>query len=230
MAIFSELSIAVTSEYHDRLLLFLDVDILFNTHFLTRCHLHSQPGRKVYYPMAFGLYNPHVVYTLHKLGVPREEEQLNVERKESGFWRDFSYTVSCQYLSDYLRVAGFKREPVFGSLPSEASRYQKRNENGESVKAGDKNRPAFGDDEPVHVPANRWGMELYRQYVRSRLVVVRVPDLDLFHMWHPVNCDPTKDWSIFSSCIHHKARTEASNAQLGMLAFNLTRQIKEMHV
>ncbi len=216
------------SDNNDRLLLFLDVDILFNSDFLTRCRLHSQPGRKVYYPLAFGLYNPHVVYTLHKLDMPREDEQLNVERKESGSWREFSYTVSCQYLSDYIQVVEFKEEPVFRPLFTSSVTSQHGNGNGKSVKYGDANMSLFGDSETAS--ATRWGLELYRQYVRSRMMVVRVPDPDLFHVWHQVKCDPTMDWPIFSSCIHHKAITEASNAQLGMLAFNLTSEMEETQV
>lgn len=92
-------------EGSDVLLFFCDVDIAFTQEFLEHCRYYTIPGQTVYYPVVFSLYNPDIVYH-DQDPKPLEDDQLKIT-KETGFWRDFGFGMTCQYRTDFLNIGGF---------------------------------------------------------------------------------------------------------------------------
>jgi chondroitin sulfate N-acetylgalactosaminyltransferase 1/2 len=93
----------VSWEKGNSIMFFCDVDMFFAPDFLERCRFYTEPGRMVYYPIVFSLYNSEIVYN----GKPPEiSRQLHVG-KFNGFWRDFGFGMTCIYKNDFVQTKGF---------------------------------------------------------------------------------------------------------------------------
>ncbi|XP_037092123.1 chondroitin sulfate N-acetylgalactosaminyltransferase 1-like isoform X2 [Pollicipes pollicipes] len=89
----------------DVLLFFCDVDMFFDTQALHRCRANTAPGRRVYYPVVFSTFSPELYFRAWRKK-PASLWQMHPISGDVGFWRDFGFGMTCQYKSDFDRVAG----------------------------------------------------------------------------------------------------------------------------
>ncbi|XP_037092752.1 chondroitin sulfate N-acetylgalactosaminyltransferase 1-like [Pollicipes pollicipes] len=91
--------------HDDVLLFFCDVDMFFDTQALHRCRANTAPGRRVYYPVVFSTFSPELYFRAWRKK-PTSLWQMHPISGDVGFWRDFGFGMTCQYKSDFDRVAG----------------------------------------------------------------------------------------------------------------------------
>lgn len=83
-------------------MLFCDVDVVLSSAFLQRCRMNTNPGRRVYFPIVFSLYDPNVVYADNAM--PSKSGQL-IAKDHTGAWRIHGYGIACQYRNDFLAAS-----------------------------------------------------------------------------------------------------------------------------
>lgn len=88
------------------LLFFCDVDVIFTKYFFDRCRNYAVSNKQAYFPIIFGLYNPHNVYKFKGVALPPKLHQT-VLSDETGYWIDRGTGMVCIYRNDYYKTGGF---------------------------------------------------------------------------------------------------------------------------
>lgn len=87
---------------NDSLLLFCDVDLVFNAEFLQRCRANTILGQQVYFPIIFSQYDPKIVYAGK---VPSDSHYAFTQK--TGLWRNYGFGITCVHKGDLLHAGGF---------------------------------------------------------------------------------------------------------------------------
>lgn len=86
------------------LMLFIDVDMVFDEDTLGRIRLNTMVNKSVYFPIVFSLYNPNILKDLRGDNWWKSKEVMN---ENYGFWRQFGFGIVSLYKTDYLKLGGF---------------------------------------------------------------------------------------------------------------------------
>ncbi|XP_059175015.1 chondroitin sulfate synthase 3-like [Physella acuta] len=90
------------------LLLFMDVDMEYSSHFLHRVSKYTVMGQSTFFPIYFVHFNPDsICYKQEDC-----DTLLNSRRDEVGLWRSFSYGIGAVYKKDLIKAGGFKTDIV----------------------------------------------------------------------------------------------------------------------
>lgn len=102
------LQLGVDKCVNDCLLLFIDVDMIFNTRALWNVRMNTIKNKQYYFPIVFSEYNPLIVYdpdyaTENSQTIPRDYFCVT---EQAGYFRQFGYGIVSLYKSDLLTISG----------------------------------------------------------------------------------------------------------------------------
>lgn len=88
------------------LMLFIDVDMIFNNTSIDRVRRNTVRNRKIYFPIVYSMYNPK---PLNKTYINTEylEFSNSMINDDTGFWRQFGFGIVSLYKIDYVNLGGF---------------------------------------------------------------------------------------------------------------------------
>nr|XP_023021724.1 chondroitin sulfate synthase 1 [Leptinotarsa decemlineata] len=100
------LQLGVNELSEESLMLFIDVDMVFDKQSLQRIRRNTVLNKQVYFPIVYSLYNPGLLNRSY-LGADYSEFTPDIINEQSGFWRQFGFGIVSLYKSDYLSLGGF---------------------------------------------------------------------------------------------------------------------------
>ncbi|KAJ8977289.1 hypothetical protein NQ317_015574 [Molorchus minor] len=100
------LQLGVNSLSDDELMLFIDVDIIFDQKCLERIRKNTIKNKMIYFPIVYSLYSPSLLNKSYE-NVDYSYFNTDTINEENGFWRQFGFGIVSLYKSDYLNLGGF---------------------------------------------------------------------------------------------------------------------------
>ncbi|XP_050513631.1 chondroitin sulfate synthase 1 isoform X1 [Diabrotica virgifera virgifera] len=100
------LQLGVDELQDDNLMLFIDVDMVFDRDSLQRIRRNTVQNKKVYFPIVYSLYNPQLLKESYNETIWMCPKNSSFDDYH-GFWRQFGFGIVSIYKSDYIRLGGF---------------------------------------------------------------------------------------------------------------------------
>ena len=93
---------------HNALLVFIDVDMVFNVESVQRIKLNTVQGRQVYFPIVFSQYDPALTNCAECDSASSKMYPFRYG-DTIGYWRSFGFGIAAMYNSDFKAVGGFDK-------------------------------------------------------------------------------------------------------------------------
>ncbi|CAH0553195.1 unnamed protein product [Brassicogethes aeneus] len=91
---------------NDDLMLFIDVDMIFDRNTLQRIRFNTVKNKTVYFPIVFSLYDP-TFWNITYINKAYSYFDSNLINQRNGFWRQFGFGIVSIYKNDYVTLGGF---------------------------------------------------------------------------------------------------------------------------
>ncbi|XP_017141706.2 chondroitin sulfate synthase 1 isoform X3 [Drosophila miranda] len=203
------LDVAARSSYIQPadIILFIDVDMVFEVATLQRVRMHTQRGRQVYLPIVFSQYDPQRrsdggTTTAGEDSPPPIDD-------ENGYFRQFGFGICAIYKSDILDedINGFDKDITGWGL--EDVKFLEK-----IVRVGTRQQGFLSNTAELPLDYNE-AAEQWR-----RLSVFRAPDPTLVHVYHDISCDIQLEAAQYNMCLGTKANSLGSTRLMEQLFYN----------
>ncbi|XP_067639978.1 LOW QUALITY PROTEIN: chondroitin sulfate synthase 1 [Eurosta solidaginis] len=205
------LDVAARSSYiqNGDIILFIDVDMVFELETLQRIRLNTLQGRQVYLPIVFSQYDPKRRSERDKETTVEAFTPAEEISNESGYFRQFGYGICAIYKSDILDkdINGFDKDITGWGL--EDVKFLDK-----IVKVGNRRNDFLVNTAEVPRQYNDAAQNM------RRLSIFRAPDPTLVHMFHDISCDVKLDAPQYNMCLGTKANSLGSTRLMEELFYN----------